>query len=69
MSATAAMSYTSSVGLVGVSMKNALVFFCTAFFQAEMSVPFTSVDVTPKRGSHSSITQRQEPNSALAATT
>jgi hypothetical protein len=55
--------------LVGDSRKNALVFFCVAFFHASRSVPLTSVDVTPKRGSHSSTTQRHEPNNALAATT
>ena len=43
--------------------------FLDRFFHALRSVPLTSVDVTPKRGSHSSMTQRQEPNSALAATT
>ena len=46
-----------------------MVFLRIAAFHAAKSVPFTSVEVTPKRGSHSSITQRQEPNSALAATT
>ena len=63
------MSITSSIGLVGDSRKNALVFFRTASFQASRSVPSTSVEATPKRGSHSSTTQRQEPNSAFAATT
>jgi hypothetical protein len=68
MSATAAISYTSSTGLVGVSMKKVLVSLRTAFFQAPRSLPSTSVDVTPKRPSQSSITQRHEPNNALAAT-
>jgi hypothetical protein len=63
------MSITSSVGLAGLSRKNAFVSSRTASRQAERSGPSTRVERTPKRGSHSSITQRQEPNRALAATT
>jgi hypothetical protein len=63
------MSSTSSVGLVGLSRKNALVLGRTACFHWSRSSPSTSVEATPKRGRNSSITQRHEPNSALAATT
>ena len=44
ISATAAMSITSSVGLVGLSRKNALVFGRTAFFHCLRSLPSTSVE-------------------------
>jgi len=47
ISATAAMSMTSRVGLVGVSKKNVLVFGRTASRHWSRSVPSTSVEATP----------------------
>ena len=69
MSAMARRSYTSSVGLVGVSRNSTLVFGRTAARHWSRSAPSTSVVSTPKRGSTSSMMYRQEPNSARAATT
>ncbi len=46
-----------------------MVFGRTAAFHWSRSSPSTKVEATPKRGRKSSTTQRQEPNSALAATT
>ncbi len=63
------MSMISSVGLVGLSRKKLLVFARTAWRHWSRSSPSTSVEATPKRGSSSSITQRQDPNRAFAATT
>ena len=50
------MSTRSSVGLAGVSKKNALVLGRTACSQASMSRPSTSVEAMPKRGHSSSTT-------------
>ena len=63
------MSITSSVGLVGLSRKKSFVFGRTAFSQFSIFVPSTSVASIPYFGISVSTTQRQEPNSARAATT
>ena len=66
--ATALMSITSSVGLVGLSRKNSLVFGPDRLFPVLDVRPSTSVALMPYFGINVSMTQRQEPNSALAAT-
>ncbi len=63
------MSMISRLGLDGVSSRKAFVAGVTAARHSSRSGPSTSVQPTPKRGSRSSTTQRQDPNSARAATT
>jgi hypothetical protein len=69
ISLTARMSVISSTGLDGVSISTALVLGRIAASQALGSVASTKVVSTPKRGSHSEISQRHEPNRARPATT
>ena len=68
ISETAAISTRSSVGLAGVSKKNARVLGRMARCQAAVSRPSTSVQSMPKRGHSSCATYRHEPNMARAAT-
>jgi hypothetical protein len=69
ISATAAMSISSSVGLDGLSRKKARVSGRTAARHASRSGPSTSVEATPKRGRKSAMTYWHEPNKAREATT
>ena len=62
------MSATSSSGLLGVSMKTALVCFERAFSQPDLSFAFTNSYVTPHLGRISVITTWQELNMAADAT-
>src|SRR3546814_5177750 len=64
-----ARSATSIVGLAGVSKKKTLVLGRIAASHAALSVASTVVVSIPNLGSSVSVSQRQEPNSALPATT
>ena len=68
-SLTIAISTISSNGLLGVSIKTALVGLSSALAQAAGSFPFTNSNVTPHLGKNSVITTWQEENIAADATT
>ncbi len=64
-----AISTISSNGLLGVSIKTALVGLLKAFAQTAGSFPFTNSKLTPHLGRNSVITTWQEENIAAEATT
>ena len=68
-SLTILMSTISSKGLLGVSIKTALVGLLNAFAQSFGSLPLTNSKVTPHFGKNSVITTWQEENIAADATT
>ena len=68
-SLTIFMSTISNNGLLGVSMKTALVGLLSALAQSAGSFPFTNSYVTPHFGKNSVMTTWQEENIAADATT